>query len=89
MFIITLIKHLENHPSDNSDLVTGFEWEDPLHINRLSVSENRRATLLLTKIAHTVRLRDIVLRPYFQDYELVQVFDNFKSYFLTNIFEGI
>lgn len=62
---------LEPHPSGNSDLVTGLEWEDQLATNRLSNSENRRLTILLTKIAHSVRLRDIVLRPYFQDYELV------------------
>lgn len=55
----------------NPDLVTGLEWEDPLHKNRLSDSENRRLCVLLMKIAQSVRLREIVLRPYFQDYELV------------------
>lgn len=57
--------------SVNPDLVTGLEWEDPLHRNRLAASEHRRLCVLLTKIAQTVRLREIVLRPYFQDYELV------------------
>lgn len=65
------LNYLDHHPSDNSNLVTGLEWEDPLHMNRLSISENRRLTVLLTKVAQSVRLRDIVLRPYFQDYELV------------------
>lgn len=64
-------KHLEPQMPDNSDLVTGLEWEDHLAKNRLSNSENRRLRILLTKIAHSVRLRDVVLRPYFQDYELV------------------
>lgn len=69
--MVPLTSFLDQHPSDNLDLVTGLEWEDPLNTNRLSISENRRLTILLTKIAHTVRLRDIVLQPYFQDYELV------------------
>lgn len=51
--------------------MTGLEWEDPLHRNRLSTTENRRLCVLLMKIAHSVRLRELVLRPYFQDYELV------------------
>lgn len=51
--------------------MTGLEWEDPMHCNRLSASEHRRLCVLLTKIAQAVRLREIVLRPYFQDYELV------------------
>lgn len=57
--------------SANPDIVNGLEWEDPLHCNRLSASEHRRLCVLLTKIAKTVRPREIVLRPYFQDYELV------------------
>lgn len=63
----------EPHPSNNSDLVTGLEWEDQLATNRLSDTELRRLTILLTKIAESVRLRDIVCRPYFQDYELVSL----------------
>lgn len=55
----------------NPDLVTGLEWNDPTHCNRLSCSEHRRLCVMMTKIAHTVRLREMVLRPYFQDYELV------------------
>lgn len=35
------------------------------------MTENRRLCVLLTKIAQTVRLREFVLKPYFQDYELV------------------
>lgn len=60
---------LENKPNEN--LVTGLEWEDPLHTNRLSVTENRQYCVLMMKIAHSVRLRELVLRPYFQDYELI------------------
>lgn len=52
-------------------MVCGLEWEDPLQINRLSDSENRRLCILITKIAQTVRLRELVLLPYFQDYELI------------------
>lgn len=65
---------LEPRPSDNPDLVTGLEWEDQLATNRLSISENRRLNIILTKIAHSVRLRDVVLRPFFQDYELVSFY---------------
>ncbi|CAG9864019.1 unnamed protein product [Phyllotreta striolata] len=57
--------------SQNAPLITGLEWEDPLHTNRLSVSEERRISILLTKIATLVNFRKIILRPYFQDYELV------------------
>ncbi|CAH1119695.1 unnamed protein product [Phaedon cochleariae] len=57
--------------SDNVPLVTGLEWEDPLHTNRLSISEERRLSVLLTKIASLVNMRKLILRPYFQDYELV------------------
>lgn len=55
----------------NAPLITGLEWEDPLHMNRLSVSEERRLSLLIAKIASLVNMRKLVLRPYFQDYELV------------------
>ncbi|XP_074039133.1 uncharacterized protein [Leptinotarsa decemlineata] len=57
--------------SENAPLVSGLEWEDPLHTNRLSISEERRLSVLLTKIASLVNMRKIILRPYFQDYELV------------------
>ncbi|KAG5882903.1 hypothetical protein JTB14_020171 [Gonioctena quinquepunctata] len=57
--------------SDNAPLVSGLEWEDPLHTNRLSISEERRLSVLLTKIASLVNMRKLILRPYFQDYELV------------------
>lgn len=52
--------------------MTGLEWEDPLQVNRLSVTEERRLSLLITKIATVVNMKKLVLRPYFQDYELVQ-----------------
>lgn len=78
MLILKLFEFLDHHPSDNADLVTGLEWEDPLNTNRLSISENRRLTILLTKIAHTVRLRDVVFQPYFQDYELVCFMFSFR-----------
>lgn len=42
-----------------------------MHMNRLSMSEERRLSLLITKIASLVNLRRLVLRPFFQDYELV------------------
>lgn len=57
--------------TQNANLVTGLEWEDPLQVNRLSQSEERRLSLLITKVACVVNLRKLVLRPFFQDYELV------------------
>ncbi|KAJ8961552.1 hypothetical protein NQ318_014804 [Aromia moschata] len=56
--------------SKNAPLVSGLEWEDPMHTNRLSVSEERRLSILITKIASLVNMRKLILRPYFQDYEL-------------------
>ncbi|XP_012253830.2 uncharacterized protein LOC105684778 [Athalia rosae] len=56
---------------NNKPLVTGLEWEDPLHVNRLSGTEHRRLSLIITQIAVLINKRKLVLRPYFQDYELV------------------
>lgn len=53
----------------NKQYVTGLEWEDPLQINLLTPFEHRHVNMILTKIAHTCRFRDINLEPYFQDYE--------------------
>lgn len=55
----------------NKALVTGLEWDDPMHANRLSNSEERRLSVLLTKIASVVNFRRLILRPFFQDYELI------------------
>lgn len=55
--------------NNNKEYVTGLEWEDPMHINLLTPFEHRHANMILTKIAHSCRLRDIELEPYFQDYE--------------------
>lgn len=52
-------------------MVTGLEWEDPMQVNRLSVSEERRLSVLITKIATIVNMKKLILRPFFQDYELV------------------
>lgn len=55
----------------NKPLITGLEWEDPLHVNVLSCTETRKLNLIITQIAVLVNKRKIALRPYFQDYELV------------------
>ncbi|XP_071638327.1 uncharacterized protein [Temnothorax longispinosus] len=55
----------------NKSLMTGLEWEDPLHVNILSSTETRKLNLIITQIAVLVSKRKIVLRPYFQDYELI------------------
>lgn len=52
--------------------MTGLEWEDPLHVNVLSGTETRKLNLIITQIAVLVSKKKIVLRPYFQDYELVR-----------------
>lgn len=57
-------------------LVTGLEWEDPEHVNRISATEHRKLCLVLTQIAVLINKRRLVLRPYFQDYELVCVKNN-------------
>ncbi|CAH0558987.1 unnamed protein product [Brassicogethes aeneus] len=57
--------------AQNAPVVNGLEWEDPLHVNRLSISEERRLNILITKIASIVNMRKLILRPFFQDYELV------------------
>lgn len=56
---------------ENKQFVTGLEWEDPMHINVLSQFEHRQVNMILTKIAHTCRLRDIIFEPYFLDYEMM------------------
>lgn len=42
-----------------------------MHVNRMAESEERHLAVLLTKIAQMVRLKDIALQPYFNDYEKV------------------
>lgn len=61
---------------ENKPIVTGLEWDDPMHVNRLSISEERRLNILLTKIASVVNMKKMILRPYFQDYELVSDIDD-------------
>ncbi|EFN67507.1 hypothetical protein EAG_02894 [Camponotus floridanus] len=63
----------ENIPNfgKNKPLITGLEWEDPLHVNVLSCTETRKLNLIITQIAVLVNKRKIALRPYFQDYELI------------------
>nr|XP_031846381.1 uncharacterized protein LOC116432948 [Nomia melanderi] len=63
----------ENVPEfdKNKALITGLEWEDPEHVNRLSATEYRKLCLIITQIAIFVSKRRLVLRPYFQDYELI------------------
>ncbi|XP_011688757.1 PREDICTED: uncharacterized protein LOC105450541 isoform X2 [Wasmannia auropunctata] len=55
----------------NKILMTGLEWDDPLHVNVLSGTETRKLNLILTQIAVLVGKRKIISRPYFQDYELI------------------
>ncbi|KAK2582407.1 hypothetical protein KPH14_004725 [Odynerus spinipes] len=57
--------------SKNKPLVTGLEWEDPLHINVVTATELRKLCLIITQIAVLINKRKLVLRPYFQDYELI------------------
>lgn len=57
--------------ANNLPLVDGLEWEDPLHINSLKSHEERQLNILITKIASLVNMRKLILKPYFQDYELV------------------
>lgn len=64
--------------SKNKPLVTGLEWEDPLHVNVLSATELRRLCLIITQIAVLINKRKLVLRPYFQDYELVRFVKEIK-----------
>lgn len=69
--VVTFLKLSVPKFSENSSIITGLEWEDPLHTNRLSISEERRLNVLITKIASLVNMKKLILRPYFQDYELV------------------
>ncbi|XP_045460656.1 uncharacterized protein LOC123671052 [Harmonia axyridis] len=74
VFYAQLCEVIHNSVPDfmkNQPLVSGIEWEDPMQVNRLSMSEERKLNLLLTKIATVVNMRRLVMRPYFQDYELI------------------
>lgn len=59
--------------SQNEPFTSGLEWEDPLHENDLGPTEERRVDIIMTKIASLVSTRQLILRPFFQDYELVSV----------------
>ncbi|XP_057325404.1 uncharacterized protein LOC130667663 [Microplitis mediator] len=62
----------DNAPEFSSKpTITGLEWEDPLHVNRISKTELRKLNLIITQIAVNINKRNLILRPYFQDYELV------------------
>ncbi|KAF7987466.1 hypothetical protein HCN44_003228 [Aphidius gifuensis] len=63
-------------------LITGLEWQDPDHVNRLSKTELRKLKLIITQIAINVNKRKIALRPYFQDYEL-DLLDQFPGRIIT------
>lgn len=51
---------------DVKPFVTGLEWEDDGHVNVLTPFESRQLDVILTKIAHLCRLRDVFLEPYFK-----------------------
>lgn len=70
--IISMISFIVPDFGKNKTLVTGLEWEDSLHVNVLSGTETRKLNLVITQIAVLASKRKIVLRPYFQDYELVR-----------------
>ncbi|KYM82924.1 hypothetical protein ALC53_06636 [Atta colombica] len=55
----------------NKTLMTGLEWQNPLHVNTLSGMETRKLNLIITQIAVLVSKKKIALRPYFQDYEKI------------------
>lgn len=76
-FVFVLVPDM----SKNEPLVTGLEWEDPMHVNVLSQREERRLKLLIAKIAALVNMRRLVLRPYFQDYELVRLFNHHHHHY--------
>lgn len=46
--------------------VSGLEWEDDEHINVLPPFELRQLELILTKIAHLCRLREVFLEGFFK-----------------------
>ncbi|XP_071455761.1 uncharacterized protein [Hetaerina americana] len=57
--------------SQNESLSSGLEWNDPYHVNQLGQYEEKRVQILLSKIATHLKKKCILLRPYFQDYELI------------------
>lgn len=42
-----------------------------MHENSLGPAEERRIDIIMAKIASLVNIRQLILRPFFQDYELV------------------
>ncbi|KAJ8670753.1 hypothetical protein QAD02_002012 [Eretmocerus hayati] len=67
----TIIHEESSSLGKNLPWTSGEEWEDPLQTNCLSPSEERRVKIIIAKIASVINSREIVLKPYFQDYELV------------------
>lgn len=66
----------------NESLASGTEWDDPWYENSLGPTEERKIEILVTKIAASVNKRQLVLKPFFQDYELVRLpFDDDKNDF--------
>lgn len=57
----------------SKNFITGLKWEDPLVVNPLSPTELKKFNLIIIQIAMRVNRRKMILRPYFQDYELVML----------------
>ncbi|KAK0079021.1 hypothetical protein PV325_001848 [Microctonus aethiopoides] len=62
----------DNVPKFQSkNFITELKWEDPLVVNPLSPAELKKFNLIIIQIAMRVNRRKMILRPYFQDYELI------------------
>lgn len=70
---------------DNDLTINSLEWEDPLHKNRLNQREMRRFNLLLTQIALIINRKKLILRPYFQEHELVANSIESKIYYSVKL----
>ncbi|KAK0166586.1 hypothetical protein PV327_004079 [Microctonus hyperodae] len=62
----------ENVPKFQSkNFNTDLKWEDALAVNPLNNTELKKLNLIIIQIAMRVNRRKMILRPYFQDYELI------------------
>lgn len=54
-----------------ANLVTGLEWEDPLHINALKPDEESRLVSLLNRIANALVYMDHPIDMHFKEYDQI------------------
>lgn len=68
---IEFLEKIDFDEFPRNHFVSGFEWDDPDHVNVLTSMETRTLKLVITKIAYLSKVKEglLWLEPLFQDYK--------------------